>query len=133
MITVINLSDTHRRCKELLEQNGFSVSQSLVLCFSNSYNFERQQITITTEQQGTKNRQYLIFMGKCLCLKPIFIRMESEFAEMPEIATLAVAVHLTRLSSVPQMGHNTNSPNPDETPHNVRSGQGLHFLLECHI
>ena len=25
-ITLINLSDTHRRCKELLEQNGFSVS-----------------------------------------------------------------------------------------------------------
>ena len=24
--------DTHRRCKELLEQNGFSVSQPLVLC-----------------------------------------------------------------------------------------------------
>ena len=27
-----NLSDTHRRCKDLLEQNGFKVSQSLVLC-----------------------------------------------------------------------------------------------------
>ena len=27
-----NLFDTHRRCKELLEQNGFGVSQPLVLC-----------------------------------------------------------------------------------------------------
>ena len=30
--TLIKLSDIHRRCKELLEQNGFSVSQSLILC-----------------------------------------------------------------------------------------------------
>ena len=31
------------------------------------------------------------------------------------------------------MGHNTNYVNPDETLHNVASGQGLHFLLtECH-
>ena len=28
LITLINLSDTHRRCKELLEQNGLSVSQA---------------------------------------------------------------------------------------------------------
>ena len=27
------------------------------------------------------------------------------------------------------MGHNTNSANPDEKPHNVASGQGLHFLV----
>ena len=32
------------------------------------------------------------------------------------------------------MGHNANCVNPDETPHNVASGQGLHFLLtECHV
>ena len=29
--------DTHRRCKELLEQNGFSVSQPLVLCLRNAF------------------------------------------------------------------------------------------------
>ena len=28
--------NTHRRCKELLEQNGFSVSQPLVLCLRNA-------------------------------------------------------------------------------------------------
>ena len=27
LITLINLSDAHHRCKELLEQNGFGVSQ----------------------------------------------------------------------------------------------------------
>ena len=32
-----NLSDTHHRCKELLEQNGFSVAQSLVLCVRNAF------------------------------------------------------------------------------------------------
>ena len=32
-----NLSDTHHRCKELLEQNGFSVAQSLVLCLRNAF------------------------------------------------------------------------------------------------
>ena len=31
------VTDTHRRCKELLEQNGFSVSQSLVLCLRNAF------------------------------------------------------------------------------------------------
>ena len=30
-----SLSDTHCRCKELLKQNGFSVSQSLVLSLRN--------------------------------------------------------------------------------------------------
>ena len=29
--------DTHRRCKELLEQNGLSVSQPLVLCLRNAF------------------------------------------------------------------------------------------------
>ena len=33
LITLINLADTHRRCKELLEQNGFSVSQPLEKSF----------------------------------------------------------------------------------------------------
>ena len=37
LITLINLSETHRRCKELLEQNGFSVSESLVPCLRNAF------------------------------------------------------------------------------------------------
>ena len=37
LITLINLSDTHRRCNELLEQYGFSVSQTLVVCLRNAF------------------------------------------------------------------------------------------------
>ena len=35
--------DTHRRCKELLEQNGFSVSQPLVLCLKNALDITIRQ------------------------------------------------------------------------------------------
>ena len=41
--TLINLSDTHRRCKELLEQNEFSVSQPLVLCLRNAFDITIRQ------------------------------------------------------------------------------------------
>ena len=43
LITLINLSGTHHRCKELLEQNGFSVSQSLVLCLRNAFDMTIRQ------------------------------------------------------------------------------------------
>ena len=43
LITLINLYNTHRRCKELLEQNGFSVSQSLVLCLRNAFDITIRQ------------------------------------------------------------------------------------------
>ena len=35
--------DTHRRCKELLEQSGFSVSQPLVLCLRNAFDITIRQ------------------------------------------------------------------------------------------
>ena len=35
--------DTHRRYKELLEQNGFSVSQPLVLCLRNAFDMTIRQ------------------------------------------------------------------------------------------
>ena len=35
--------DTHRRCKELLEQNGFSVSIPLVLCLRNAFDITIRQ------------------------------------------------------------------------------------------
>ena len=35
--------DTHRRCKELLQQNGFSVSQPLVLCLRNAFDITIRQ------------------------------------------------------------------------------------------
>ena len=37
-----NLSDTHHRCKEL-QQSGFSVSQSLVLCLRNAFDIPSRQ------------------------------------------------------------------------------------------
>ena len=37
-----NLSDSHHRCKEL-QQNGFSVSQSLVLCLRNAFDITIRQ------------------------------------------------------------------------------------------
>ena len=43
LITLINLPDTLRRCKELLKQNGFSVSQSLVLCLRNAFDITIRQ------------------------------------------------------------------------------------------
>ena len=35
--------DTHRRCKEFLQQNGFSVSQPLVLCLRNAFDITIRQ------------------------------------------------------------------------------------------
>ena len=35
--------DTHQRYKELLEQNGFSVSQPLVLCLRNAFDITIRQ------------------------------------------------------------------------------------------
>ena len=35
--------DTHRRCKELLEKNEFSVSQPLVLCLKNAFDITIRQ------------------------------------------------------------------------------------------
>ena len=35
--------DIHRRCKELLEQNGFSVSQLFVLCLRNAFDITIRQ------------------------------------------------------------------------------------------
>ena len=36
-------SDTHRRCKELLEQNGFIVTRPLVLCLRNAFEIAMRQ------------------------------------------------------------------------------------------
>ena len=43
LITLKKLSDTHRRCKELLEQNGFSVSQPFDLCLRNAFDITIRQ------------------------------------------------------------------------------------------
>ena len=43
LITHINLSDTHPRYKELLEQNGFIVTRPLVLCLRNAFEITMRQ------------------------------------------------------------------------------------------
>ena len=43
MITLLNLSDTHPRCKELLEQRWFSVSQTSILCLRNAFDITIKQ------------------------------------------------------------------------------------------
>ena len=43
--------DTHCRCKELLEQNGFSVSQPLVLCLRNAFDITIRQTVKSMLQQ----------------------------------------------------------------------------------
>ena len=52
LIILINVSDTHGRCKELLEQNGFSVSQSLVLCLRNTFDITIRQTINSVPSQS---------------------------------------------------------------------------------
>ena len=47
--------DTHCRCKELLEQNGFNVSQPLVLCLRNAFDITIRQ-TIKRYYSATRTR-----------------------------------------------------------------------------
>ena len=54
LITLISLPDTHGRCKELLKQNGFSVSQPLVLCLRNAFD-----ITIRHTKNRAKSKEVL--------------------------------------------------------------------------
>ena len=50
--------DTHRRCKELLEQNRFSVSQPLVLCLRYAFDITIRQ-TIKRYYSATVSRTTL--------------------------------------------------------------------------
>ena len=55
LITLLNVSYTHRRFKELLKQNGFSVWQSLVLCLRNAFD---KTIGQTTNPLPSQRRIY---------------------------------------------------------------------------
>ena len=58
--------DTHSRCKELLEQNGFSVSQSLVLCLRNAFDITiRQTIKMYYRLQQLELR-FVLQMEWCI-------------------------------------------------------------------
>ena len=58
--------DTHRKYKELLEQNGFSVSQPLVLCLRNAFDITiRQTIKRYYRLQQLKLR-FVLKMELCI-------------------------------------------------------------------
>ena len=58
--------DTHRRCKELLEQKGFSVSQPLVLCLRNAFDITiRQTIKMYYRLQQLELR-FVLQMEWCI-------------------------------------------------------------------
>ena len=62
----MNLSDTHRRCKELLEQNGLSVSQPLALCLRNAFDITiRQTIKVYCRLQQLELR-FVLQMEWCI-------------------------------------------------------------------
>ena len=83
---------------------------------STNYNFEKQQ------QQQLNNTAQKPDSILCLCRKPFFIHVAPDWC----------LHYLLKWQSVSYMGHNTNYANRDETPHNVASDHGLHFLLtEC--
>ena len=66
VITLISLSDTHRRCTEFLKQNGFSVSQPLVLCLRNAFDITiRQTIKMYYRLQQLELR-FVLQMEWCI-------------------------------------------------------------------
>ena len=74
LITLINVSDTHRRRKELLDQTGFSVSQSLVLCFRNAFDIALKQTINPVPSQ----RRYYRLLEQRLVLQMEYTEYTSE-------------------------------------------------------
>ena len=58
--------DTHRRCKELLEQNGFSVSQPLVLCLRNAFDITIRQTIKRYNRLQQLELRFVLQMEWCI-------------------------------------------------------------------
>ena len=58
--------DTHRRCKELLEQNGFSVSQPFVLCLRNVFDITIRQTIMRYYNLQQLELRFVIQMEWCI-------------------------------------------------------------------
>ena len=58
--------DTHRRCKELLEQNGFSVSQPFVLCLRNVFDITIRQTIKRYYRLQQLELSFVIQMELCI-------------------------------------------------------------------
>ena len=57
---------THRRCKELLEQNGFSVSQPFVLCLRNVFDITIRQTIKGDYRLQQLELRFVIQMEWCI-------------------------------------------------------------------
>ena len=66
LITLIDLSDTHLKCKELLEQNAFNVSQSLVLCFRNAFDITFRQTVKSYYRLQQLDLRFVLLMEWCI-------------------------------------------------------------------
>ena len=58
--------DKHRRCKELLEQNGFSVSQPLVLCLRNAFDITIRQTIKRYYRLQQQELRFVLQMECCI-------------------------------------------------------------------
>ena len=58
--------DTHRRCKELLKQNGFSVSQPLVRCLRNAFDITIRQTIKRYYRHQQLELLYVVQMDWCI-------------------------------------------------------------------
>ena len=58
--------DTRRRCEELLEQNGFSVSQPLVLCLRNAFDITIRQTIKRYHRLQQLELCFVLQMERCI-------------------------------------------------------------------
>ena len=58
--------DTHRRCKELVEQSGFSVSQLLVLCLRNAFDITIRQTIKRYYRLQQPELHFILQMELCI-------------------------------------------------------------------
>ena len=78
-----NLSDTHHRCKEL-QRNGFSVSQSLVLCLRNAFDITIRQTIKRYYRLQQLEPHFVLQMEWCIThhIRAQYIETSLQWTEM---------------------------------------------------
>ena len=76
--------DTHRSCKELLEQNGFSVSRALVLCLRNAFDITIRQTIKRYYRPQQLELVFVLQMEWCIThhIRAQFIQTNLQCTEM---------------------------------------------------
>ena len=76
--------DTHCRCKELLEQNGFSVSQPLVLCLRNAFDITIRQTIKRYYRLQQLELRFVLQMEWCIIhhIRAQYIGTTLQYTEM---------------------------------------------------